>query len=349
MNSKPTVLVTGATGYIGSHTVCDLLSQNYPVVLLDNTANSTEKVIPQIAKIASKSAEDLPFYNVDIRDLAKLEEVFQDCKSKNRTIEAVIHFAALKAAGESVKYPLDYYETNLVGTLNILKAMQKFECRQIIFSSSACVYGNGNQLCSEGDSTATLNPYGSTKLFAEKMIEEFCVSRPGTRAISLRYFNVVGAHPSGEIGEDPQGIPTNLLPVIQEVVTGKREKLKIFGGDYGTRDGTAVRDYIHVMDISKGHVLALESLGKSEEVYRVYNLGRGSGVSVKEMVTAYAQAVGREFPYEVVGRRPGDAETVVANVEKARKELGFQAEFGLKQICESSVNWITKYPQGHNL
>jgi len=332
------ILVTGGAGYIGTHTCVELLDKGYEVVAVDNFVNSSPKAVRRVEQITGKK---VALYEGDVRDRELLEKVFAENK-----IDWVIHFAGLKAVGESCEKPLAYYDNNLYGTLVLLETMQKYGCKKMVFSSSATVYGNPERLpldetCKTGGTT---NPYGSSKYFQEIMLADLQKSDPEWTIVLLRYFNPVGAHPSGLIGEDPQGIPNNLSPYIAKVAVGQLKEIGVFGNDYDTPDGTGVRDYIHVVDLAKGHVAAIEGV-KKNGCY-VYNLGTGNGYSVLEMIHAFDKACGKELPYVIKPRRAGDIAACYADASKARKELGWKAELGLDDMCASLWNWQTKNPKG---
>lgn len=337
-NTNSTILVTGGAGYIGSHTVLELLESGYGVVVLDNLSNSSEESLKRVQKLTGK---DIAFYRGDIRD----EDIYKEIFSRHK-IEGVIHFAGLKAVGESVRKPLEYYDNNVYGTLVLLKAMRAAGVYKIIFSSSATVYGVPERLpLTEDCALSTTNPYGATKLYIEGILKDLQRAEPQWNCMLLRYFNPVGAHPSGEIGEDPKGIPNNLMPYIAQVASGKLERLKVFGNDYPTRDGTGVRDYIHVVDLAKGHVAALK--GYRDSGVHICNLGTGEGYSVLDMVHAFERACGKPIPYEIVGRRAGDVAECYACADKAFRDLGWKAELGLDEMCRSSWNWQKKNPDGY--
>lgn len=332
------VLVTGGAGYIGSHTVLQLLEEGHQVSIADNFSNSSPESIRRVNSLTGHAAE---LRNVDLLDSQLLSKMFAETMP-----DAVIHFAGLKAVGESVAEPLKYYRNNVVGTLNLLDAMESVGCRTIVFSSSATVYGESTALpLVESTPRSATNPYGRTKLHIEEMLEELAASDPRWSIANLRYFNPVGAHVSGQIGEDPQGIPNNLMPYVAQVAIGRREKVSVFGGDYHTVDGTGVRDYIHVNDLAAGHLAALEYLQESTGAH-VWNLGTGAGSSVLEVIEAFARVSGRQVPYEIVARRPGDVAENYANAEKARLELGWKAEHGLEQMVEDMWRWQKSNPTG---
>lgn len=334
------ILVTGGTGYIGSHTVLELLAANYEVVIVDNLSNSKKVVIKRLEAISGKSVR---FYEVDCTDYIALEKVFIHEK-----ITDVIHFAGLKAVGESVRYPLKYYENNLNSTLVLLSLMEKYHVPNLIFSSSATVYGIPQSVpIKESDPIGgTTNPYGTTKLFNEKIIEDYVNVHSEAKAIMLRYFNPIGAHPSGLIGEDPSGIPNNLMPYITQVAVGKRVNLGVFGHDYKTIDGTGVRDYIHVVDLAKGHLAALKKL-QEDLKYEVYNLGTGKGTSVLEMINAFEVATKIKIPYVMMDRRPGDIDELYANCDKAKIQLHWEAKLNVFEACRDSWNYQKKHPEGY--
>jgi len=336
--------VTGGAGYIGSHTCLCLLEKGFKVVIVDNLLNSSEEAVARTRALAGSAADgNLFFHQVDLLDKAALEEVFGKYK-----FDVVVHFAGLKAVGESVAKPLWYYHNNITSTLHLLDTMTKHGCKALVFSSSATVYGQPEKV--PADETARLtatNPYGRTKLFQEEMMRDLNVSDKEWRLCLLRYFNPVGAHPSGEIGEDPKGIPNNLMPFIQQVAVGRRDKLTVFGADYPTKDGTGVRDYIHVMDLGYAHVAAVQKLLATPEIGCVaYNIGTGKGTSVLELVQAYSKAAGKEIPYTTADRRPGDASEVWATTDLAEKELSWKANLSIEDACKDSWNWISKNPNG---
>ena len=334
------VLVSGGMGYIGSHTTVELLNAGYDVVIADDLSNSKELVRDRIKDITGK---DVKFYNVDLTDVEKTEEIFRD-----NEIDSVIHFAAFKAVGESVEKPLEYYYNNLTSALVVLKTMKKYGCRNFVFSSSATVYGDAKVVpITEDSPLSTTNPYGSTKLMIEDMLRDIAKAEPQFNIAILRYFNPVGAHKSGTIGEDPNGIPNNLMPYITKVAIGELKQLRVFGNDYPTHDGTGVRDYIHVVDLADGHVKALEKLATNPGLV-TYNLGTGNGYSVLDVVKAFSEASGREIPYEIAPRRAGDIATCYADPKKANEELGWKAERGIKEMCEDSWRWQSNNPKGYN-
>ncbi|CAM6059745.1 unnamed protein product, partial [Sphagnum tenellum] len=338
------VLVTGGAGYIGSHTVLQMLLKDYKIVIVDNLENSCEEAVHRVRELAGNNGQNLIFKQVDLRDKDALEEVF-----KTSRFNAVIHFAGLKAVGESVRMPLHYYNNNIIGTLNLLDAMTRHGCKQIVFSSSATVYGQPKSVpCTEEFPLEATNPYGRTKLVIEGILKDVHVADPTWRIVLLRFFNPVGSHPSGHIGEDPRGVPNNLMPVVQQVAVGRRTELTVFGNDYNTRDGTGVRDYIHVMDLAAGHIQALHKLFNTPDIgCAIYNLGTGRGTSVLEMVAAFEKASGKKIPLRFTDRRPGDCSEVYAATEKAEKELGWTAKLGIEEMCRDQWNWASKNPYGY--
>lgn len=334
------ILVTGGAGYIGSHTCVELLAAGYDVVVADNLVNASEEAVRRVEEIAGKPVK---FYNVDLTDAAETERVFRE----NPGIDAVIHFAALKAVGESVQKPLEYYTNNLVDTLVVLTAMKKAGVKNFVFSSSATVYGDPASVPVREDfPTSTTNPYGTTKLFIERFLTDICAVEKDFNTALLRYFNPIGAHESGRIGEDPNGIPNNLVPYIAQVAVGRLDHVNVFGDDYPTPDGTGVRDYIHVVDLAKGHVAALKKLAEAPGLF-VCNLGTGKGYSVLDVIAAYGKACGKELKYEVGPRRAGDIATVYADPTKAKEELGWQAEYGIERMCADSWRWQSQNPNGY--
>lgn len=334
------ILVTGGAGYIGSHTCIELINAGYDVVVLDNLSNSSEKSLERVAQITGKK---VPFYKVDILDRAGMNEIFE-----KESIDSVIHFAGLKAVGESVAKPLEYYHNNITGTLLLCDVMRSHNVKNIIFSSSATVYGDPafipiTEDCPKGKIT---NPYGQTKSMLEQILTDLHVADPEWNVVLLRYFNPIGAHESGLIGEDPKGIPNNLLPYIAQVAVGKLPCLGVFGDDYDTPDGTGVRDYIHVVDLAKGHVKALKKIEDKSGV-NIYNLGTGNGYSVLQMVKAFEKACGKTIPYAIKPRRPGDIATCYADASKAKEELGWEAEYGIERMCADSWRWQSNNPNGY--
>lgn len=333
------ILVTGGAGYIGSHTCVELLNEGYDVVVVDNLCNSSEIAIERVEAITGK---ELKFYKVDILDKKGLTEVFE-----KESIESVIHFAGLKAVGESVAKPLEYYHNNITGTLVLLEVMREFGVKDIVFSSSATVYGNPHTVpITEDFPLSVTNPYGRTKLMLEEILQDIYVSDKEWNVILLRYFNPIGAHKSGTIGEDPKGIPNNLVPYISQVAVGKLEALNVFGNDYNTPDGTGVRDYIHVVDLAIGHVKAIKKLEDKEGV-SIYNLGTGNGYSVLDVVKAFEKACGKPVPYVIQARRPGDIATCYAQPSKAKAELGWEATRGIDEMCEDTWRWQSTNPNGY--
>ncbi|MEC4727779.1 UDP-glucose 4-epimerase GalE [Shewanella sp. D64] len=334
-----TILVTGGAGYIGSHTVVELLNANQDVVIIDNLINSSIESLHRVESITGKS---VIFYQGDVLNKAFLQKVFTD-----HAIHSVIHFAGLKAVGESVAQPLRYYETNVSGTLVLCEVMAEYNVKNLVFSSSATVYGDPASLpITEDFPTGATNPYGQSKLMVENILQDLYLSDPSWNIARLRYFNPVGAHASGCIGEDPNDIPNNLMPFIAQVAVGKRKKLSVFGDDYNTHDGTGVRDYIHVVDLAIGHLKALDKLNTQSGLV-TYNLGTGVGYSVIDMVEAFEKACGKSIPYEVVARRPGDIAACYADPLKARNELGWQATHTLEDMANSSWNWQSTNPNGY--
>lgn len=332
------LLVTGGAGYIGSHTVIELITKGHDVVVIDNLSNSSIEALRRVEEITGRT---IPFYEADVRDRNALDNIFAA-----GDIDAVIHFAGLKAVGESVEKPLLYYQNNLDSTLVLLAAMQAHGVKKLVFSSSATVYGSAPVPYAEGAvvGQGITNPYGKTKYFIEEIIRDVSAADEEFEATILRYFNPIGAHPSGRIGEDPSGIPNNLMPYITQVATGRREKLNVFGGDYDTKDGTGVRDYIHVDDLAEGHVAAIEH---SKPGFTAYNLGSGVGVSVLELVRAFEEASGRRIPYEIVDRRAGDLPESYALVDRAREELDWTVKRSIEDACADSWRWQSQNPKGY--
>lgn len=334
------VLVTGGAGFIGSHTCVELLDAGFDVVVCDNLSNASEEALKRVEKITGKTVK---FYKTDIRDREGLDTIFE-----KEDIDSVIHFAGLKAVGESVEKPLMYYDNNIHGTLVLCEAMKKAGCKSIVFSSSATVYGDPHTVPIKEDFPLhATNPYGRTKLMIEEILQDLCVSDPEWKVILLRYFNPIGAHESGLIGEDPKGIPNNLVPYVAQVAIGKHEFVRVFGNDYNTPDGTGVRDYIHVVDLAKGHVCALHKIEASNPGVLIYNLGTGIGYSVLDVVKAYGKACGKELPYKILDRRPGDIATCYADPAKAKAELGWEAQFGIERMCADSWKWQSTNPEGY--
>ncbi len=334
------IVLTGGAGYIGSHTLVELLNRGYKVSVVDNLFNSSEEALNRVKKITGKSFQ---FYNFDIRDRRAMEELF----SKNQ-FDAVIHFAGLKAVGESCIKPLEYYDNNIYGTLVLLETMKKFNVKKIVFSSSATVYGTPEKLpltedCKTGGTT---NPYGTSKYYLEGILSDLYKADKNWNIILLRYFNPVGAHPSGLIGEDPKGIPNNLMPYVAQVASGKLEKISVYGNDYPTPDGTGVRDYLHVVDLALGHIAAIEKC--KEPGVHVYNLGTGVGYSVLDMIRAFEKACGRTLPYIIESRRSGDVAICYADSGKAERELGWKANYGIDEMCRDQWHWQSQNPNGYS-
>ena len=337
------ILITGGAGYIGSHTLVELANANYDFIVYDNLSNSSQESLKRVEKIIGKS---IIFINGDIRDTQKLKEVFS-----SHTISSVIHFAGLKAVGQSVEQPLEYYDNNVLGTLRLLEVMKEFGCKKIVFSSSATVYGDPatTPILENFPVGGTTNPYGTSKYMIERILEDLYVSDNSFKIAILRYFNPVGAHKSGTIGENPNGIPNNLMPFITQVAVGKREYLSVFGSDYDTHDGTGVRDYIHVVDLAYGHVKAIEYLDANENIKPlIVNLGTGTGYSVLDVVKAFEKASGKEVPYKLVDRRAGDIAKCFANPSYAKEILAWVAKRNLDEMCEDSWRWQSNNPNGYN-
>ncbi len=332
------ILVTGGAGFIGSHTVVELLNAGYGVVVIDNLANSNRESLERVKKITGKSVK---FYQNDLLDMEALQNIF-----KQENISSVIHFAGLKAVGESCKIPLAYFNNNITGTINLLMAMEKYNVKSLVFSSSATVYGKPESVpISEDFPLSVSNPYGRTKLIIEDMLRDIYKADTSWNIALLRYFNPIGAHESGEIGENPNGIPNNLLPYVSKVAIGELEAVNVFGNDYDTPDGTGVRDYIHVVDLAEGHIKALEKLTSNPGLV-TYNLGTGKGYSVLEIIHNFEKACGKKIPYKITERRPGDIDMCYANPEKAKKELGWEAKRDIDKMCEDAWRWQSKYPKG---
>lgn len=336
------ILVTGGSGYIGSHTVVELQTAGHDVVVIDNLSNSNELALKRVAEITGKRAD---FYKIDIRDFNALDSLFG-----RYSFDCCIHFAGLKAVGESVQKPLEYYDNNVCGTVNLLRVLNKHNCKNIIFSSSACVYGDPEIIpitedCQKGKCT---NPYGQTKSIIEEILKDLQKSDSSWNIVLLRYFNPIGAHQSGKIGEDPNGIPNNLMPYITQVAVGKRPELSVFGNDYNTIDGTGVRDYIHVVDLARGHVHALKAI-ENKCGLEVFNLGTGHGYSVLEVVNAFEKANGVKIPYVIKPRRAGDVAICYSDANKAKKILGWCAEFNLEDMCRDSWHWQKNNPNGYKI
>lgn len=333
------ILLTGGAGYIGSHTCVELLSAGYDVVIADNLSNSNIEVLNRLKKITGK---DVKFYQVDILDRDGMRQVFRENK-----IDAVIHFAGLKAVGESVQIPLKYYENNISGTVVLCEVMNEFGCKKMVFSSSATVYGVAEKMpLTEDMPLGAINPYGRTKLFIEDILRDLCVSDNEWSVSLLRYFNPIGAHESGLIGEDPKGVPNNLMPYITQVAVGRLPQLSVFGNDYDTADGTGVRDYIHVVDLARGHVKAVDWVAKNKGC-DAFNLGTGNGISVLELVNAFKKTSGVDVPYKIVGRRAGDPAKVYADATKAKEILGWQAEYDIERMCADGWRWQSGNPNGY--
>lgn len=334
------ILLTGGAGYIGSHTAAELSASGHDVVIADNFSNSSPVVLDRLETITGKR---FPLYEIDVADKNALRKVFEENK-----IDAVIHFAGYKAVGESVKVPLSYYRNNIETTLSLLETMEEYGCRSLVFSSSATVYGKraGLPYSEDMETGPCTNPYGWTKLFIEQIITDYAKTKNGFSAVILRYFNPVGAHKSGLIGEDPRDIPNNLMPYISRVAVGTLPYLNVFGNDYPTKDGTGVRDYIHVTDLAKGHVAAIEFAGKNTGT-EIFNLGTGNGISVLEMLSAYEKACGHEIPYKIAPRREGDIAECYANSKKAFEILNWKTELTVEEMCRDSWNWQSKNPNGY--
>ena len=335
------ILVTGGAGFIGSHTAVELLNSGKDIVIVDNFSNSKPKALEAIKKITGK---DFKFYEINYLDREKLEMVFEE-----NDIEAVLNFAGYKSVGESVRKPLEYYDNNISGCLVLLETMQKYGVKKFVFSSSATVYGEPERIpltedCKTGGTT---NPYGTSKLFIEQILKDLYASDNSWDICILRYFNPVGAHESGLIGEEPQGIPNNLMPYVVRVASGELKELSVFGNDYDTPDGTGVRDYIHVVDLAKGHLAALNKLDKEGKGLYIYNLGTGTGYSVLDMVKSFEEITGKKVPYKITQRRPGDIATCYSDTKKAKEELGWEAKKGIKEMCEDSWRWQSNNPKGY--
>ena len=335
------ILVSGGAGHIGSHTCVELLAAGYDLVVADNYYNSCPEALARVKKIAGK---DFRFVEADMTDKDAVEKIF----AENEDIDCVIQFAAYKAVGESVSKPIEYYSNNLACTLNILDVMRRHNCHNIIFSSSATVYGDPASVPIREDFPVggTTNPYGTTKVFTERILTDCCHADPELNVALLRYFNPIGAHPSGLIGEDPNGIPNNLVPYIAKVAVGKLEKVHVFGNDYPTPDGTGVRDYIHVVDLARGHVAAIKKLEQKPGLF-ICNLGTGHGYSVLDVINAFSKACGKEIPYVIDPRRPGDIAECWCDPSKAKRELGWEAQYGIEEMCAHSWNWQSHNPDGY--
>ncbi|EKO5123576.1 UDP-glucose 4-epimerase GalE [Vibrio fluvialis] len=336
------VLITGGMGYIGSHTCVQMIAAGMTPIMVDNLCNAKAEVLNRIEALTGVRPA---FYQGDIRDEAFLDSVFA-----KHDVQAVIHFAGLKAVGESVSKPIEYYDNNVNGTLVLVRSMRKAGVKSLVFSSSATVYGDPQTvpITETSPTGATTNPYGRSKYMVEQCLSDLVVAEPEWSITLLRYFNPVGAHPSGTMGEDPQGIPNNLMPFIAQVAVGRREKLAVFGNDYATPDGTGVRDYIHVMDLADGHIAALQAVGTQAGLH-IYNLGTGKGSSVLDMVNAFSQACGKAVPYEICPRRPGDIAECWASTEKAQRELGWQAKLSLADMTADTWRWQSNNPQGYDV
>ncbi|NCC82604.1 MAG: UDP-glucose 4-epimerase GalE [Clostridia bacterium] len=336
-----TILVTGGAGYIGSHTLIALYKSGYKAVVIDNLANSVREALTRTEKIIG---ENIPFYEADVRNETVLQQIFDE-----NSISAVIHFAGLKAVGESVEMPLEYYDVNLNTTISLLKVMRDNGCKRIVFSSSATVYGLNNiSPLHEDLPTSCTNPYGWTKYMNEQILRDVCAADESMSAVLLRYFNPIGAHESGTIGENPKGIPNNLMPYITQVAVGKLEYLRVFGDDYDTPDGTGVRDYIHVMDLARGHVKALSYSADNQGSIAI-NLGTGNGYSVLDLVRAFEKASGVEIPYRIIERRPGDVGSVYADASLAKAKLDWSAEYDVDKMCADSWHWQSSNPNGYSV
>ncbi|CAM4331539.1 UDP-glucose 4-epimerase GalE [Erysipelothrix inopinata] len=334
------ILVTGGAGYIGSHTCVELLNEGHEVVVVDDLSNSSETSLERVEKITGKK---VIFEKLNILDREALDACFS-----RHDIDGVIHFAGFKAVGESVAKPIEYYHNNITGTLVLCDVMRAHNVKKIIFSSSATVYGSPKTVpITEDFPLSTTNPYGSTKLMLEQILQDIYISDPSWGVVILRYFNPIGAHESGIIGEDPKGIPNNLIPYVAQVAAGIREKVSVFGDDYDTYDGTGVRDYIHVVDLAKGHVAAMNKIMNENEVL-IYNLGTGNGSSVLDIINTFRKVSGQEIPYEICDRRPGDIAICYADTEKAFKELGWKAHYNLEEMCAMSWNWQSNNPNGYD-
>ncbi|KAL5079303.1 hypothetical protein RYX36_007724 [Vicia faba] len=345
MSSSQKILVTGGAGFIGAHTVVQLLKDGFHVSIIDNFDNSAMEAVDRVREVVGLNlSQNLEFTLGDLRNKDDLEKLFSKTK-----FDAVVHFAGLKAVGESVANPRRYFDNNLVGTINLYEVMAKHNCKNMVFSSSATVYGQPEKMpCVEDFKLQATNPYGRTKLFLEEIARDIQKAEPEWRIILLRYFNPVGAHESGKLGEDPRGIPNNLMPYIQQVVVGRLPELNVYGYDYPTRDGSAVRDYIHVMDLADGHIAALRKLFTTENIgCTSYNLGTGRGTSVLEMVDAFNKASGKKIALKLCPKRPGDAIEVYASTEKAERELGWRAKYGVEEMCRDQWNWANNNPWGY--
>jgi UDP-glucose 4-epimerase len=338
----PNVLLTGGTGYIGSHTCVEVIAAGWQPIIIDNLSNSLPRVIDRVQEIAGVRPL---FIEADVRDHAAVDQLFRE-----HAIDAVVHFAGLKAVGESVARPLEYYDNNVAGTLVLVRAMQAHGVRRIVFSSSATVYGISERMpLTEESPVAPINPYGRTKLMIEEILRDVASSDPAWNVALLRYFNPVGAHPSGRIGEHPAGIPNNIMPFVSQVAVGRRERFNVFGGDYPTPDGTGVRDYVHVSDLARGHVTALRHMMATDEGrVLVLNLGTGRGCSVLEVIRAFERASGREIPFHIAGRRAGDAAVCYADARRAKEQIGWRAERDLDEMCRDAWRWQSGNPDGYD-
>ncbi|KEH32734.1 UDP-glucose 4-epimerase [Medicago truncatula] len=346
-SERKTIMVTGGAGFIGSHTVVQLLKQGYTVSIIDNLYNSVMEAVHRVRHLVGPQlSNNLRFHHVDLRNKQELEMIFSKTK-----FDDVIHFGGLKAVGESVAEPLKYFDHNLVGSINLFQVMAKFQCKKMVLSSSAAVYGQPEEIpCVEDFHLQAMNPYGRTKLFAEEIARDIQKAEPEWRIILLRYFNPVGAHESGEIGEDPRGIPNNLMPYLTQVAVGRLPELNVYGHDYPTKDGTAIRDFIHVMDLADGHIAALRKLFATDKIgCGAYNLGTGRGTSVLQMVAAFEEASGKKIPIKMCPRRPGDATAIYASTRKAENELGWKAKYGIEEMCRDQWNWASNNPWGYQL
>lgn len=338
--SKKSILITGGLGYIGSHTSIELIEAGFKIIIVDNLCNSSIESLNRLNKLVTS---DIPFYNIDIRDKDKLHKVF-----KENHIYGVIHFAGLKSVNESIENPIEYYDNNINGAISLIEVMKIYNCKTLVFSSSATVYGNPKSLpIAENFPLSTTNPYGNSKLFIEAILQDLYRSDNSWRISILRYFNPVGAHKSGLIGESPNGTPNNLMPFISQVAVGNLKKLKVFGADYETADGTGVRDFIHVVDLAQGHIKALIFLEKKSHLF-IANLGTGTGYSVLEMIKAFEKASGCKIPFEIVGRREGDIAKCFADITFAKKMIGWEAKYNLNEMCEDTWKWQSMNPNGFN-
>lgn len=339
------VLVTGGAGYIGSHTCLELLAAGHAVTVVDDLSNSSMEALARVEELAGK--KKVRFYEGNVLDKAVLTKIFEEAEQEQQGFDVVIHFAGLKAVGESVEQPLRYYHNNVTGTLVLCEVMAQHNCKSIIFSSSATVYGNPATVpITEDFPLSCTNPYGRTKLMVEEILTDINIADPEWKVCLLRYFNPVGAHQSGRIGEDPEGIPNNLMPYVAQVAAGRLAELSVFGDDYDTHDGTGVRDYIHVVDLAAGHVAALEQIVESDGV-SVYNLGTGTGYSVLDMVNGFVKACGHEISYKIAPRRSGDVAIYLANPAKAQKELGWSARYDIEDMCRDTWHWQKNNPNGY--